>query len=74
MDLDSYYHNRILSWAGHVARMPMTRALWQLLTGWVAHSRPNGCIQKDTQPSQTCAEGLINTQLFAISLQLGNLI
>ena len=23
MDLDSYYHNRILRWAGHVARMPM---------------------------------------------------
>jgi hypothetical protein len=43
MDLDSYYHNRILRWAGHVARMPMTRALRQLLTGLVAHSRPNGC-------------------------------
>ena len=43
MDLDSYYHNRILRWAGHVARMPMTRAPRHLLTGWVAHSRPNGC-------------------------------
>jgi hypothetical protein len=43
MDLDSYYHNRILRRAGHVARMPMTRALRQLLTGWVAHSRPSGC-------------------------------
>ena len=28
---------------GHVARMPVTRAPRQLLTGWVAHSRPNGC-------------------------------
>ena len=27
MDLDSYYHNRILRWAGHYARMPMTRSL-----------------------------------------------
>jgi hypothetical protein len=43
MDLDSYYHNRVLRWAGHVARMPMTRASRQLLTGWVAHSRPNRC-------------------------------
>jgi hypothetical protein len=24
MDQDSYFHNRILRWAGHVARMPMT--------------------------------------------------
>ena len=43
MDLDSYYHNPILRCAGHVARMPMPRAPWQLLPGWVAHSRPNGC-------------------------------
>jgi len=42
MDLDSYYHNWILRWAGHVARMPMTRAPRQFLTGWVADSRPNG--------------------------------
>jgi hypothetical protein len=26
LDLDSYYHNRVLRWAGHVARMPMNRA------------------------------------------------
>ena len=43
MDLDSYYHNRIILWAGHVARMPLTRALRQFLTGWVAHSSSNGC-------------------------------
>jgi len=29
--------------AGHVARMPMSRAPRQLLTGWVAHPRPIGC-------------------------------
>ena len=33
LDLDSYYHNRVLRWAGHVARMPMNRATRQLLTG-----------------------------------------
>ena len=26
LDIDSYYRNRILRWAGHVARMPMSRA------------------------------------------------
>jgi hypothetical protein len=29
--------------AGHVARMPMTRAPGQLLTCWVPHSSPDGC-------------------------------
>ena len=32
-----------ISTPAHVARMPMTRAPRQLLPGWVAHSRPNGC-------------------------------
>ena len=45
LDIDSYYHNRLLHWAGHVARMPMSRAPRQLLTSWVAHSRPVGCPQ-----------------------------
>jgi len=26
LDIDSYYHNRLLRWAGHVTRMPMSRA------------------------------------------------
>jgi hypothetical protein len=45
LDIDSYFHNRILRWAGHVARMSMSRAPRQLLTGWVSHSRPIGCPQ-----------------------------
>ena len=47
LDIDSYYlyHNRLLRWAGHVARMPMSRAPPQLLTSRVAHSRPVGCPQ-----------------------------
>jgi hypothetical protein len=48
MDLDSYYHNhhnRILRWAGHVARIPVTRAPRQLLTGWVAHPRQMGALR-----------------------------
>ena len=35
----------LLDIAGHVARMPMSRAPRQLLTSWVAHSRPVGCPQ-----------------------------
>lgn len=41
--LDTYYNRRILRWAGHVSRMPMSRAPRRLLTGWVAHPRPVGC-------------------------------
>ena len=45
LDIDSYFHNRILRCAGHVARMPMSRAPRQLLSGWVSYTRPIGCPQ-----------------------------
>ena len=45
LDIDGYFYNRFLRWAGHVVRMPMSRAPRQLLTSWVAHSRPFGCPQ-----------------------------
>ena len=38
MDLDSYYHNRILRWAGHIARVPVTGRRGICLLG-VAHLR-----------------------------------
>jgi hypothetical protein len=41
--LDRYYHHRTLRWAGHVARMPMSRLPRKMLTGFVAHPRPTGC-------------------------------
>ena len=43
--LDSYYNGRLLRWAGHVARMPMTRTPRRLLTGWVNHRRLVGAPQ-----------------------------
>ena len=43
--LDTYYHRRLLRWAEHVSRMPMSRAPRQLLTGWVAHKCSIGCPQ-----------------------------
>ena len=43
--IDTYYHRRLLRWAGHIARMPLNRAPRMFLTGWVANSRPIGCPQ-----------------------------
>ena len=41
--LDEYYHNRLLRWAGHVARMDVAvRIPRQLLTAWVHNPRPIG--------------------------------
>ena len=42
---DEYYNCRLLRWAGHVARMPMTRTPRRLLTGWVDNPRPLGAPQ-----------------------------
>ena len=38
--VDQFYHRRLLRWAGHVSRMPMSRVQRQLRTGWVAHPGP----------------------------------
>ena len=43
--VDRYYHNRLLQWGGHIARMSMDRLPRMILTGWVAHPRPTGCPQ-----------------------------
>ena len=59
--LDTYYHRRLLRWAGHVSRMPMSRAPRQLLTGWVAHKRPIGCPQ--TTWGRTIKKALVRSNL-----------
>jgi hypothetical protein len=43
--LDTYYHTRLLRWAGHAARMPMTRLPRKLFTGFARNPRPVGAPQ-----------------------------
>ena len=42
---DEYYSSRLLRWAGHVARMTMSKVPRMLLTGWVPNSRFVGAPQ-----------------------------
>jgi len=51
----TYYHNRILRWAGRVSRIPMSRAPRQLLASRVAHFPPVGC------PKMTWGRALENS-------------
>ena len=44
-NFDKYCNKRLLSWAGHMARMPMARLPRKMLTGWVSHARPVGAPQ-----------------------------
>ena len=57
----SSYQNRVLRWAGYVARMPMSRAPRQLLAGWVAHPRPIGCPEMNF--GRTLKKALIRNDL-----------
>ena len=49
------YQNRILRWARHVTRMPMSRALWQFLESWEAYYQPAGCLQMTWGRAGECA-------------------
>jgi hypothetical protein len=63
LDLGSFYHSRVLRWAGHVARTPMSRAPLQLLTGGVTHSRPIG--RPETNFGRMLKRALKGNDLFA---------
>jgi len=52
LDICSSFCNRVLRWAGNVARMPMSRAPRQLLTGLVSHSRTRTRTRTNTNPNR----------------------
>ena len=43
--LETYYHHRLLRWAGRISSIRLSRWLRMLLTGLVANPRPLGCHQ-----------------------------
>ena len=43
LSIDDYYHHRLLCWAGHVARMDMSRTPRKSIKGYVENPRPRGC-------------------------------
>jgi hypothetical protein len=61
LDPGSYYHSRILRWAGYAARMPMSRAPRQLLNSCLVHPRSIGCpnMSFGRTASRTCSGGHI---------------
>ena len=44
--MQNYLDERTLGWAGHVARMPMTRWPRKILTAFLPHARPVGAPPK----------------------------
>ena len=56
LDIGNYFHNRILRWAGHVARMPMDLAPQQLVTGWISHSRTRTNTNPNGTENQCCGQ------------------